>query len=102
MAGYLPNLPETLIAMLAAASLGAIWSSASPDFGVQGVLDRFGQIGPKVLVCVDGYWYNGKPVDCLAKNAKAAAQLPGLESSRDAADKAGCRKTPVLRAFRGT
>jgi acetoacetyl-CoA synthetase len=79
VAGYLPNLPETLIAMLAAASLGAIWSSASPDFGVQGVLDRFGQIGPKILVCVDGYWYNGKPVDCLAKNAEAAAQLPSLE-----------------------
>ncbi|WP_416242614.1 acetoacetate--CoA ligase [Azospira sp. APE16] len=79
VAGYLPNLPETLIAMLAAASLGAIWSSASPDFGVQGVLDRFGQIGPKVLVCVDGYWYNGKAVDCLAKNAEAAAQLPSLE-----------------------
>ena len=79
VAGYLPNLPETLIAMLAAASLGAIWSSASPDFGVQGVLDRFGQIAPKVLVCVDGYWYNGKAVDCLAKNAAVAAQLPSLE-----------------------
>lgn len=79
VAGYLPNLPETLVAMLAAASLGAIWSSASPDFGVQGVLDRFGQISPKVLVCVDGYWYNGKAVDCLVKNAEAVAQLPSLE-----------------------
>jgi acetoacetyl-CoA synthetase len=78
VAGYLPNLPETLVAMLATASLGAIWSSASPDFGVQGVLDRFGQIAPKVLVCVDGYWYNGKPVDCLAKNAEVAAQMPSL------------------------
>ena len=78
VAGYLPNLPETLVAMLAATSLGAIWSSASPDFGVQGVLDRFGQIEPKVLVCVDGYWYNGKPVDCLAKNAEVAAQMPSL------------------------
>ena len=78
VAGYLPNLPEAIIAMLAAASLGAIWSSASPDFGVQGVLDRFGQIEPKVLVCVDGYWYNGKPVDCLAKNAEIAAQMPSL------------------------
>ncbi|PKO88561.1 MAG: acetoacetate--CoA ligase [Betaproteobacteria bacterium HGW-Betaproteobacteria-12] len=78
VAGYLPNLPETLIAMLAATALGAIWSSASPDFGVQGVLDRFGQIEPKVLLCVDGYWYNGKSVDCLAKNAEVAAQLPSL------------------------
>ncbi|AXS81365.1 acetoacetate--CoA ligase [Dechloromonas sp. HYN0024] len=78
VAGYLPNLPETLIAMLAATALGAIWSSASPDFGVQGVLDRFGQIEPKVLICVDGYWYNGKPVDCLAKNAEIVAQMPSL------------------------
>ncbi len=78
VAGYLPNLPETLVAMLAATSLGAIWSSASPDFGVQGVLDRFGQIEPKVLVCVDGYWYNGKPVDCLAKNAEVVARMPSL------------------------
>ena len=78
VAGYLPNLPETLIAMLAVSSLGAIWSSASPDFGVQGVLDRFGQIEPKVLVCVDGYWYNGKPVDCLEKNAEVVARMPSL------------------------
>ncbi|HEX6735989.1 MAG TPA: acetoacetate--CoA ligase [Azonexus sp.] len=78
VAGYLPNLPETLVAMLAATALGAIWSSASPDFGVQGVLDRFGQIAPKVLVCVDGYWYNGKPVDCLQKNAEVVAQMPSL------------------------
>ena len=78
VAGYLPNMPEAIVAMLATASLGAIWSSASPDFGVQGVLDRFGQIEPKVLVCVDGYWYNGKPVDCLAKNAEIAGQMPSL------------------------
>jgi acetoacetyl-CoA synthetase len=78
VAGYLPNLPETLIAMLATTALGAIWSSASPDFGVQGVLDRFGQIEPKVLICVDGYWYNGKPIDCLAKNAEIVAKMPSL------------------------
>lgn len=78
VAGYLPNMPEAIIAMLATVSLGAIWSSASPDFGVQGVLDRFGQIEPKVLVCVDGYWYNGKTVDCLAKNAEVAGQMPSL------------------------
>lgn len=78
VAAYLPNLPEALVAMLATASLGAIWSSASPDFGVQGVLDRFGQIEPKVLLCVDGYWYNGKAVDCRGKNAEVAARLTGL------------------------
>ena len=81
VAGYLPNMPETIVAMLATASLGVIWSSASPDFGVQGVLDRFGQIAPKVLVCVDGYWYNGKAVDCLEKNAEAVAQLPSVEKT---------------------
>ncbi|SBT07331.1 Acetyl-coenzyme A synthetase 1 [Candidatus Accumulibacter aalborgensis] len=78
VAAYLPNMPEALIAMLATASLGAIWSSASPDFGVQGVLDRFGQIEAKVLVCVDAYWYNGRPVDCLARNAEVAARMPSL------------------------
>jgi acetoacetyl-CoA synthetase len=79
VAAYLPNMPEALIAMLATAALGAIWSSASPDFGVQGVLDRFGQIEPKILLCVDGYWYNGKRVDCMAKNAEVAAQMPSVE-----------------------
>ena len=78
VAGYLPNLPEALIAMLATTALGAIWSSASPDFGVQGVLDRFGQSEPRLLVCVDGYWYNGKPVDCLEKNAEVVSKLPSL------------------------
>ena len=62
VAGYLPNVPGTIIAMLAATSLGAIWSSCSPDFGVQGVLDRFGQIEPKVLFAADGYFYNGKSI----------------------------------------
>src|SRR5438477_3008617 len=78
VAGYLPNMPETIIALLATASLGAIWSSASPDFGVQGVLDRFGQIEPKVLFTVDGYWYNGKPQPILDKVAAVAAGLPTL------------------------
>ncbi|TMG85047.1 MAG: acetoacetate--CoA ligase [Betaproteobacteria bacterium] len=76
VAGYLPNMPETIIATLATASLGAIWSSASPDFGVQGVLDRFGQIEPKVLFTVDGYWYNGKPQPILERVATIVAQLP--------------------------
>ncbi|HUH94034.1 MAG TPA: acetoacetate--CoA ligase [Casimicrobiaceae bacterium] len=78
VAGYLPNMPETIIAMLATASLGAIWSSASPDFGVQGVLDRFGQIEPKVLFTVDGYWYNGKPQPILERVGAIAAKLPTL------------------------
>ncbi len=78
VAGYLPNVPETIIAMLASASIGAIWSSCSPDFGVQGVLDRFGQIQPKVLFTVDGYFYNGKSHDCLAKARDVCAALPSL------------------------
>ncbi|GJL85542.1 MAG: acetoacetate-CoA ligase [Micavibrio sp.] len=81
VAGYMPNIPETIIAMLAATSLGAIWSSASPDFGVQGVIDRFGQIEPKVLICVDGYYYNGKEIDCLEKIKQVQPQIKGLEKT---------------------
>jgi acetoacetyl-CoA synthetase len=81
VAGYLPNMPETVIAMLAATSLGAVWCSASPDFGVEGVVDRFGQIEPKVLFCVDGYYYNGKVIDCMAKNAEVAERLPTVEQT---------------------
>jgi len=66
VAGFLPNCPEAIIAMLAATSLGAIWSSCSPDFGINGVVDRFGQIEPKVLFTADGYFYNGKRIDSLA------------------------------------
>ncbi|MFQ5764202.1 MAG: acetoacetate--CoA ligase [Rhodospirillales bacterium] len=79
VAGYMPNMPETIAAMLATASLGAIWSSCSPDFGVRGVLDRFGQIAPKVLFAADGYRYNGKRHDGLGKLADIVAQLPSLE-----------------------
>jgi acetoacetyl-CoA synthetase len=78
VAGYLPNCPEAIIAMLATTALGAIWSSASPDFGVAGVLDRFGQIEPKVLVTVDGYHYAGKRLDIRQKVRDVAAGLPGL------------------------
>ncbi len=78
VAGFLPNMPEALIAMLAAASLGAVWSSCSPDFGVRGVLDRFGQIEPTVLFAVEGYYYNGKAHDCLAKLKEISAGLPTL------------------------
>ncbi|HEX5078823.1 MAG TPA: acetoacetate--CoA ligase [Geminicoccaceae bacterium] len=78
VAAVMPHIPETIVAMLAATALGAIWSSCSPDFGVQGVLDRFGQIAPKVLITVDGYRYNGKPIDVRPKLAEIAARLPGL------------------------
>jgi acetoacetyl-CoA synthetase len=76
--GFMPNMPESVIAMLAAASLGAVWSSCSPDFGVQGVLDRFGQVEPKVLIGADGYYYNGKAHDLLARLAEIEQRLPTL------------------------
>jgi acetoacetyl-CoA synthetase len=75
VAGFLPNLPEAAIAMLASASLGAIWSSCSPDFGLHGVLDRFGQIAPKVLFLADGYFYAGKKLDSLQLVAQLLAKL---------------------------
>jgi len=78
VAAFMPNMPETIIFMLAAASMGAIWSSCSPDFGVRGVLDRFGQIEPKVLFAVEGYHYNGKVIDTLPRVADIARQLPTL------------------------
>ncbi|MCB1918965.1 MAG: acetoacetate--CoA ligase [Candidatus Competibacteraceae bacterium] len=81
VAGYLPNLPEALAAMLATTAIGAIWSSASPDFGVQGVLDRFGQIEPKVLIAADGYWYNGKAIDCLLRTSEIAQRLPSVTTT---------------------
>jgi acetoacetyl-CoA synthetase len=77
-AAFIPNMPEAIIAMLATASIGAVWSSASPDFGVQGVLDRFGQIEPMVLFTVDGYWYNGKSQPIIDKVAEIAQRLPTL------------------------
>jgi acetoacetyl-CoA synthetase len=79
VAAYLPNLPETVVAMLGAAAKGCIFSSCSPDFGVQGVLDRFGQIAPRVLFTVDGYWYNGKPISILDKVAEIVEKLPSVE-----------------------
>ncbi|MGD9871036.1 MAG: acetoacetate--CoA ligase [Thauera sp.] len=79
IAAYMPNMPETVIAMLAAASIGAIFTSASPDFGVQGVLDRFGQTEPKVLIACDGYYYGGKTVDVLGKLGEIVGQLPSVK-----------------------
>lgn len=78
VAAYMPNCPDTLVAMLAATSLGAIFTSASPDFGVQGVLDRFGQTEPIVLVAADGYFYAGKTIDTLGKLPEIVAGLPSL------------------------
>jgi acetoacetyl-CoA synthetase len=77
--GFMPNLPETVVAMLAAVSIGAVWSSCSPDFGASGVIDRFGQIEPKVLFTADGYFYNGKTIDSLERVRDIAAQCPSIE-----------------------
>jgi acetoacetyl-CoA synthetase len=79
VAAFMPNMPETLVAMLAAASIGAVFTSTSPDFGVQGVIDRFGQTRPRILFAVDGYWYNGKAINCLPKLAEIIEQLPSVE-----------------------
>ena len=85
---WLPNSIEAVEVMLAAASLGAVYSSSSPDFGVNGVLDRFGQIEPTVLVAQDGYWYNGKHFDCLDRLGQIAAGLPSLKATVVAGDPA--------------
>jgi len=79
VAGFLPNRVETLVSMLAATSLGAIWSSCSPDFGFKGVMDRFGQIKPKILVTADGYFYNGRSFDCLERAAHVATEIDSIE-----------------------
>ena len=78
VAGFMPNMHHAVIAMLAATSIGAVWSSCSPDFGIKGVLDRFGQIEPKVLFCANGYYYNGKAFDSLGRVAGILEQLPSI------------------------
>lgn len=78
VAGFMPNMPETIAAMLAANSLGAVWTSCSPDFGADGAVERFGQTEPKLLFCPDGYWYAGKAVDIRAKMAALAEALPSV------------------------
>lgn len=78
VAGFMPNLPETIIAMLASASIGATWTSCSPDFGLQGVLDRFGQVHPRVLFTADGYLYGGKRHDSLGRAAEIAAKVESI------------------------
>ena len=81
VAGMMPNMPETIAAMLAATSIGAIWSSCSPDFGEQGVLDRFGQIEPVVFIAPDGYWYNGKRIEVGEKVAAVVARMPSVRAA---------------------
>jgi len=105
IAGYVPNVPEAFNAMLAATSLGAVWSSCSPDFGVQGVVDRFGQIEPRVLFCADGYYYNGKTHSSLDKLPDILAQLPSVEKvvvipyTDDAPDLSAVRDAVLLPDF---
>ncbi|MCA1767637.1 MAG: acetoacetate--CoA ligase [Idiomarina sp.] len=81
VAAMMPNCIETIIGMLATTSIGAIWSSCSPDFGVQGVLDRFGQIEPKILITVDGYFYSGKNLNIKSKTADIIKQIPSIEAT---------------------
>ena len=81
VAAMMPNMPEAVAGMLAAASLGAVWSSCSPDFGVEGVLDRFGQIEPVLFIAPDGYWYNGKQNDVTAKVQAVLARLPSVRQA---------------------
>jgi len=77
--GFMPNMPETIIAMLATVSIGAVWSSCSPDFGAKGVLDRFGQIRPKVLFAADGYYFKGNKISSLERISKIANQIDSVE-----------------------
>jgi acetoacetyl-CoA synthetase len=108
VAGYLPNMPEAIVAMLAAVSLGATWCSCSPDFGVQGVLDRFGQIEPKLLFAVDGYHYGGKTHGILPKLREIVSKLPTLEQcvvvpyTRADPDLSEVRAAVLLDAFIGS
>jgi acetoacetyl-CoA synthetase len=105
VAGYLPNMPATIVAMLAATSIGAVWSSCSPDFGVQGVLDRFGQIEPKILFAAEGYYYGGKTIDLLPRLREIIEKLPTVERlivvpyTREAAAIAGIPRAQLLEAF---
>ena len=103
VAAMMPNMPETVAAMLAAASLGAVWSSCSPDFGEQGVLDRFGQIEPVVFIAPDGYFYAGKEIDVAEKIAAVARSLPTVRKvlvvdylGRAGAVAAGAEKAQAL------
>ena len=107
VAGFLPNMPETIIGALATSALGAVWSSCSPDFGNQGVLDRFGQIEPKVLLSADGYAYNGKEIDTLSRVREFIAELPSVQRVvvcpylSDSPDLSGLRDAVSFAEFTG-
>ena len=79
VAGFVTNIPETIIAMLAVTSLGAIWTSCSPDFGIQGVIDRFGQVKPKLLFAIEEYQYNGQIINCREKIEEIVHLIPEIE-----------------------
>jgi acetoacetyl-CoA synthetase len=104
--GYMPNMAQTIVAMLAAASLGATWSSCSPDFGIKGVLDRFGQIEPTVLFAADGYFFKGKRIDVLPRLAEIAEQIPSVKKivvvpyTRQDPDISGIRDAVIYSDFR--
>jgi len=99
VAAFMPNMPETIIAMLATTSIGAVWSSCSPDFGVSGVLDRFGQIQPRVLFVADGYRYAGREIDCLERVREIIERIPEIEQVVVVPYR---RPDPDLRGFRAT
>jgi acetoacetyl-CoA synthetase len=106
VAAYMPNMPETLITLLAASAIGAVFTSASPDFGVQGVLDRFGQVNPKLLFVADGYYYNGKTLDSLAKVKEIVDGLPSVQKTvvarytrKEGHEVAAIRGGTMLRSF---
>ena len=108
VAAYMPNLPETIIAMLATTSIGAIWSSCSPDFGISGVVDRLGQIKPRVLFCAAAYTYNGKQHDCLSKAREIQNRIDSIEKTivipyvEESPDLTGMKNAELLSAFTHT
>ena len=108
VAGFMPNIPETVIAMLAATSIGATWSSCSPDFGIKSILDRFGQIEPAVLFCADGYFFKGKQIDCLEKVKQIEASITSLKKiavvgyANHQPDLAGIEKAVLYDVFKDT
>ena len=91
VAALMANVPETIVWFLATASLGAVWSSCSPDFGAAGVVDRFGQIEPRILVCNDEYFYNGKRHNCGSKIIEIVSHIPSIET---------CVIVPYFQKFR--
>lgn len=108
VAGFMPNIPETAAAMLGAASLGAVWSSSSPDFGIKGVLDRFGQIRPRVLFVADGYFFKGKTLESLSRVREIIRDLPSIERvvvvpyTQEAPDLRGLRNAILYADFKAS